>query len=131
MNRFCHVVFLMLTLCLVVGCASQGDALQEQQKGPVERLAEDAAKVDPEAGIRMRYNPVECNCTPWEAWVGERWVRTTLSWEEEEMAEELLAASDKTSSYRMKGELQGTPLLCTPSTLCLTMKVISWEQFEK
>jgi hypothetical protein len=131
MIRDFHYVILVFTLCLAGGCATQNAATGETQKGPVEQLALDATDVNPEIGVRMRFNPVECDCTPWEAWIGERWVRVSLSWEEEEMAEELASASDEASSYRMMGEVQDTPLLCTPSTLCLSMKITTWKRFEK
>ncbi len=70
MNR----ALLLLTAFLVANSCSQPDKRKELLSATALSL-----KVSFEAGpASLRYNPADCECPPFEALAGERWIRVAL-----------------------------------------------------
>lgn len=61
---------LLLLAALVLSC-SQPDARKELLASTSQRLQDSLA----DAPASLRYNPVDCDCPPFEVRIGERWVR--------------------------------------------------------
>lgn len=68
---------LQAAAALLSGCASAPPD-QPGSEGSLDALALALAAERPDELLVLRYNPVECDCPPWELQVGARWVRASV-----------------------------------------------------
>jgi hypothetical protein len=114
------VTGIIMSLCLGMGCAS----LTDYQIG-TPALAELADALQQEAAEQnhiIRWNPVNCDCPGWELQLRDRWVRTAVSLEDEELTQGLESAQEH-PKVEVEGNLSSSPYRCGPSLLCGSLKI--------
>jgi len=68
-------VLLLLLGVMAAGSCGQPDARQLRMEELVRHVKEVAA---PEMAVRLRYNPAECECPPFELALKDRWIRVDV-----------------------------------------------------
>ncbi len=69
----CGAKWLLVMAALAFSCSAPTERERELR---LTRQAVQAAFESP--GVEIRYNPVECECPPFEAKIGERWIRVKI-----------------------------------------------------
>lgn len=83
----------------------------------------------------IRFNPVSCQCPPFEIQLGARWVRLLVNGTEEPQSPAGLLATEAAADlaagriehYRVEGELSTSPQRCAQGALYLTLALESAE----
>jgi hypothetical protein len=122
-----------IALTLLVGCATTSP--DEPAPAPPAPTYEEeitrASQAVAEKNKVLRYNPVKCNCPPFEVHLGPRWVRVVLEnlASPDSVAAGLLKTAqrdlkkDQLIHYDVIGDLSTSPEYCGQGALFLTLSV--------
>jgi hypothetical protein len=124
-------------VALIAGCASNGAAVGPAPPPltPVEELRAVLEAASSSLWYELRYNPVPCDCPPYELRLGDSWVRVALRppFEEEQgPTAALLArssadlADERLAHYAVFGGLDDGVQRCETNALVARLDVASW-----
>lgn len=118
---------------LFIGCATTSSD-EPPQAPPAPTYEEEITRASSAVADKnkvLRYNPVKCNCPPFEVQLGPRWVRVLV---EDLASPDSVAAgllqtaqrdlkADQLVAYRVIGDLSTSPEYCGQGALFLTLSV--------
>lgn len=114
-----------LTVIVVILSLGMGCASLTNYEGSTPALAALADALQEEATQEnhiIRWNPVNCDCPEWELRLRDRWVRTEVLTDDEELTQELVKVQNQVK-VEVGGTLSPSPYRCGPSLLCSSLRV--------
>jgi len=111
---------MVMILSLGMGCASLTN--YERSTPALAALADALQAEATQESHVIRWNPVNCDCPEWELLLRDRWVRTEVLTDDEELTQGLVKVQSQVK-VEVGGTLSPSPYRCGPSLLCSSLRI--------